>query len=315
MTVLLSAGVESAYWYLLKDYDQFAGMGLLRDDNDALGAGGPTPAFVSYATLIRMLDHATFQERIRTDARTHLYRFERDDKQVQVAWATDARSTLVFEADAPVTRVTFMGRTETLDPERGSIRLDVGQEPLFLLGPARLIQEIRPDEVIAGSSGDFSLEQGYAYWTYGARIGSGARAAQLVPLTDRTDMWGVFWALDGDGHLKIDGASMHPSERAGTPIAAVRRWTSPVSRAATISGRIARSSSDGDGTGVRLRVDERILFDRVLGSGEQGTNFAFTYDVKLEKGSVLEIEVTPGPAADINFDSVQLDFEVTGKKL
>src|SRR5271166_5301550 len=59
-TLLLSAKVERIYWYLLRDFEEFTGLGLLHDENDPLGRYTPTPAYVAYATLIHELDGLSF---------------------------------------------------------------------------------------------------------------------------------------------------------------------------------------------------------------------------------------------------------------
>ena len=42
-TDLLAAGVDRLYWYLLRDYREFEGMGLLRGPESELGRYAPTP--------------------------------------------------------------------------------------------------------------------------------------------------------------------------------------------------------------------------------------------------------------------------------
>jgi hypothetical protein len=307
MTLLLASGVEPIYWYLLRDYDTFIGMGLVRAADDSLGPYAPTPAFSAYATLIRTLDNAAFRERAPTDPRTHAYVFDANGSEARVIWSTDGRATLVFSAERPVTRVSVVGRREDLVPENGTVRIEAGPEPLFLIGSAVLREERRADALVTDSDIYFDLQQGSHNWSYNAKFGP---AQQLVPLVPRTDTWGTFWGSSTAGHLAIGPTLMHPSARNDGPVPAVRRWTSDKAGEARIRGSVTRPSRDGDGSGFKLVLDGHVLFERLLGSADSAGQVTFALDVKLQRGSVLDIEVTPGAATDINYDAVQVHLVI-----
>jgi hypothetical protein len=207
-----------------------------------------------------------------------------------------------------------MGRKETLNPEHGKVLVAAGPEPAFLLGRATLLEERRPDRRIADGEADFSLKQGERGWTYEARIGATANGTRHVKLSPRSDTWGTFWALDRDAFLAIGAANMHPSANGDAPVAAVRTWTSSDAGDVMVLGQVDRTSDKGDGSGFRLTVDGRVLVNQILGTGRGPRSLTIFERLTLKRGSKVEVEVTPGPKADVSFDAVTVQLSIVGKK-
>jgi hypothetical protein len=82
----------------------------------------------------------------------------------------------------------------------------------------------------------------------------------------------------------------------------VRRWISDVSGNVRITGRVARGA-DGDGVQAVIMVDGEETFAAEVGGAEGPT--ALDYDVVavVEKGSLVDFILTPGPGVDVNFDA------------
>src|SRR5690606_38794229 len=120
-TLMLSEEVERIYWYLLRDYDKFQTMGLLRGEDSPLGRYVPTPAYVSYANLIRQLDGARYVRREATDPRTRLYLFEKNGEEIRVGWSMETPARIVFQTSAPLAVTDIMGREHLAPPADGEV--------------------------------------------------------------------------------------------------------------------------------------------------------------------------------------------------
>jgi hypothetical protein len=130
-TLLLTAGTERIYWYLLKDYQEFRGLGLLRSEDDPAGRYAATPAYAAYATLIRQLDGARFVRRETSDAQARVYLFNRGGKDIRVAWSMSGSRTFEIRG-ASVRMVDMMGNASPLTPQNGMIQVRLDQNPIYL---------------------------------------------------------------------------------------------------------------------------------------------------------------------------------------
>ena len=320
-TTLLSAGVERIYWYLLRDYQNFAGMGLLHGPDNELGRYVPTPAYAAYANLIYQLHAATFVRREPTDPRTHVHLFDRSSKQVRVAWSTQLTARLRLETDETLAIVDIMGRQTFLVPEGGGIDLLINDVPVYVIGNVRRIAEARRDELLADSVEGYSDQQGEAGWYYGYYHGGpgqgdgldpGAyRDDHFEPLERVTDQWSQKWGDHRHPWLSIGPRNAHPSRAAGRPVWAVRRWVSNVSGRVRVSGRIAINKEKGDGVTARIFVDGRVIFAADLGGAEHPEAVSYELEVALANGSRVDFALGPGPQGDINFDSSAFTARIT----
>lgn len=314
--VLRAAGVERMYWYLLRDYAEFQGMGLLRADNDPLGRYAPTPAYPAYATLIRLLDGASDVVREPTDPRTHVYRFERGGEPAYVLWApdgpVDARVSLPDGAEL----VDMVGATRTL--QAGTATLTLDGRPQYLRGAATRIEAPRPDTLLADASVDFDVDTSDDTWRYstylmpapadpGRPCGGTVGAAQ--PLQKRASPWEYFFGDPRWPVLRVGIDTQHPARTEKGAVWAARAFHSDAAGELRVSGAFARQGQ-GDGSGVCVLVDGRPVFERLL---EPGPNRRATFDLRLRVPDHARIDfvVTPGPRLDIDDDAVVIRASVS----
>jgi hypothetical protein len=124
-TLLLAAGVERIYWYLLKDFQDFAGMGLLRSESDPAGRYVPAPAYAAYAVLIKQLGGAQFVRREPSDPDLRVYLFSKNGREIRVAWSTQGTRPYM-PAVSGLQKIDMMGNPVPA----GSITLDAN--PVYL---------------------------------------------------------------------------------------------------------------------------------------------------------------------------------------
>jgi hypothetical protein len=136
-TLLLSAKVDRVYWYLMRDYQEFSGLGLVRDETDPLGRYTPTPAYAAYATLIHQLDGAGFVRRESSDPATRIYLFADGKREIRVLWSTLPGATYEVASEKPSRRVSMMGDEKLLAPQNGRITVAVDQNPIYVVTDAQ----------------------------------------------------------------------------------------------------------------------------------------------------------------------------------
>jgi hypothetical protein len=166
--VLRGAGIERMYWYLLRDYETFHGMGLLRADADPLGRYAPTPAYPAYATLIRLLDGATEVYREPTDPRTFMYTFRHEGEPTYVMWAPDGPLAAMVDMPQGGALVDMVGGTRPLPAGTSALTLDA--HPQYLQGRVTRLDAPRPDTLLADARADFDVEKPSTLWTYDAYL-------------------------------------------------------------------------------------------------------------------------------------------------
>ena len=268
-TALLAAGVDHLYWYLLRDYREFQGNGLVREPESELGRYAPAPAYAAYANLIHQLGEARFVRLDAGDARAPVYLFAHHGQEVRVAWASDPPATLQFNSDERLSILDVVGR-QTMTLAKGSAgTLVLDNSPVYIVGNVRRITAVGRGKLLADSVGDYSDQQGQAGWSYGYDDGQGAGNGPyavdgvklLVPVTDE---WRRHWGEPRHPWLAIGAHDAHPSASAGRPIWAVRRWTSPASGPVCIRGQIIHAAPHGDGVTVHIAVDGQFVLSANL---------------------------------------------------
>ena len=135
--LLLSAKVDRLYWYLMRDYQEFTGLGLVRDENDPLGRYAATPAYAAYAILIHQLDGARFVRREPSDPRTRVYIFARPEGEIRVLWSAAPGATYELASDRPARRIGMTGDEKILTPQGGRISVALDQNPIYLIDEPR----------------------------------------------------------------------------------------------------------------------------------------------------------------------------------
>jgi hypothetical protein len=325
-TVMLSEGVERMYWYLMRDYrtsvSNFESMGLVRDQDSPFGRYAPAPAYVAYANLIRQLSGVRYVRREATDPRTHVHVFERDGREIRVSWSTAPIAEVDYETGAPLTVVDIVGDERTIRPTDGAVRLLLGEDPVFVTGPVVEVREHVRESILAWSERDFSDAQGAGDWHYGHFDGDGeGKGDGSGPIGAYSDddfellssvetVWDRQWGDRKLGPIAIDAGGAHPSAASERPVWAVRRWVSEVAGTVQIAGTIGRSDK-GDGARAVILVDGVEVFAAEVGGPDGKRTLTYALPVPVEKGSLVDFAVTPGPGTEFNFDATSFTALIT----
>ncbi len=134
-TLLLAAKVDRLYWYLMKDFQEFTGLGLVRSESDPLGRYTPTPAYAAYANLIHQLDGARFVRREAGDPDALVYLFAQGGNEIRVAWSAGGAASYQLRADT-AQQVDMMGNAKPLTAQHGVIAVPLGLNPVYLVTAA-----------------------------------------------------------------------------------------------------------------------------------------------------------------------------------
>lgn len=316
MTIMRSAGVERAFWYLMADSSDYRS-GLLHGRDDPLGRYVPSSGYPAYANLIKQLYGAQFVSRDATDPRTRVYVFSRaaDQATVRVAWSASSTTQLLLSAGAPLTVVDLMGEATVKPPVNGLVALTLDINPVYVIGAVSAIREIGRDTLVADSVADFSATQGAAAgtWTYNFYDGdvsaypANYQSASFKPMTyARTDTEYAWTAPYYAAIIDPNGA--HPSNRPVnlndpngpyTQVWCVRRWKSNVAGNARITGTIAHTSPFGDGGGALIYVDGALVYSTIV---TETNSAAFDVTAAIHAGSSVDFVVTPGAGTEVNYD-------------
>ena len=119
--LMLSQNVERMYYYVNMDDGNFPYLGLFSSGDDPLGAFRPHPPLIAYATLIRQLSGATYQDRFNTSKSTYAFRFQRGSEQVIALWANYYPVVVSLATNSNVVVTNIMGGTETKSPVSGEV--------------------------------------------------------------------------------------------------------------------------------------------------------------------------------------------------
>lgn len=315
--LMLSQGVQRMYWYLMRDYNDFVGMGLVHDPKDPRGAYSPAPAYGAMAAMVRLLAGARFvaREAEESYSRTYVMRFDRGGEELRVCWAANLSRIRLDGADGLV-KVDLMGNRSPVATPGGVVELAVDDTPFYLLGRVAKVNEVPgPLRVVADSAADFSTKaQGESGWHYGyfdANQGQYQPAA-FQPFEAKADQWGEKWA----GPMPFLGASadtLHPQVRGGKAVWAIRRWVSTVAGQLVLRGQFERDRQ-GDGCTVLVLVDGKPLYDQPIGGPTTPTERRFELPVDAQVGTVIDFAVTPGPAGNLDYDATGSDVQVLLKR-
>jgi len=131
-TLLLAGGCERIYWYLLKDYQEFSGMGLLLSESDPAGRYAPTPAYVAYAVLIKQLSGARFIRREPSEPELRVYLFSKAGREMRVAWSTQGAKTYDLQGAGGLQQMDMMGNAKTIPARGDQIRVSLDSNPVYL---------------------------------------------------------------------------------------------------------------------------------------------------------------------------------------
>jgi hypothetical protein len=130
-TLLLAAHVDRLYWYLLRDYQEFTGLGLLHDESSSTRYA-PAPAYVAYAVLIHELTGSHFVRRDNSNPDVRAYVFAEGGREIRVIWTTQKSAIHVMESQQPVRRISMMGDDTQLTPQAGRISVTLDNNPIYV---------------------------------------------------------------------------------------------------------------------------------------------------------------------------------------
>ena len=320
-TIMVSEGVERLYWYLLRDYDKFETMGLVRKPDAPYGRYAPTPAYVAYANLIARLADAKPLGREVTDPRSRIYRFDVGGRELRVAWSVEGDSRLRMAAERPIRVTDIVGSERTVTPQNGWIELQLSRTPVYIEGPVGGFMEPDRRPMVADSRADFDADPQGGAWSYSALVqqplSPGERrncdapeaAGRMETLEWRANNWGYAWR-GRFRDFQIDGNGAHPAVSGKTPIWAVRRWHANVEGRITVEGNVARPSKRGDGICAMVLFNGRTIWSSAVGGPNASSNISFTLNQTVSPGTILDFVVTPGSALDVDFDTTSFRLRI-----
>lgn len=290
--LLLSVGVERIYWYLFRDYDAFATMGLIRND----ARQTPKAAYWAIKTMIAQVGGARFVRRELAASDFYSILFQRDSgEEVRVIWSLRPR---VITVPSSSRAVDLLGTTMS-----SGDTFAVGSEPVFVQGPVLGLPppDAQGPRIIADSVRDFSDVQGSSGWSYGMFV---AGSAKFIAAKDfRTTDWSREWYARYP-YLSLTDTDQHPSESRAGPVAAVRRWTSEKGGRVRVDARF-HCGSQGDGVNVKVLLDGREAFSAAVG-GPHPASAQFDAEEVLVPGEHVDFAVFPGPNGNANFDATEI---------
>jgi len=285
-TLLLSARVERAYWYLFRDYNEFATMGQVYANEDA----SPKPSYYAMATLLEHLRGTSFSGRIETAPGIYALRFARGDAtSVYILWSL---KPIMVRIPAKAAAYDWRGIRLT-EPE-----ISLTDMPVYIEGAQPALPPPVPQgALLADAEEGFSSEQNRAGWSYGAFVGDSIEfePLQTFQVTDWKEEW-----VDVYPYISVSASEQHPSSTDGQPVSAVRRWRTDADVTVQVTGSF-KVGLEGDGVRVRVLAGDRVLFARTLGGG--GPVLAeFDFETQLKAGDALDFAVDSGPAGRADFD-------------
>ena len=291
--LLLSAGVDHIFWYLLHD-DPGEPMGLYE-------AGGTAkPAAAALATLVAELDGAPFSAKETTPDNVYSLLFVRPSgQQLRIMWSLAPRA------------VTLRGVTRAVDllgnPLGTAGAYTLTDAPIFVEGAVTGVPAptAADETIVASSTSDFSGTQGKGGWTYGYVDGGGSFT--LAPTYTSND-WYTYWTAPYP-YLDVTQVDVHPSVDGASQVKAVRRWTSTLAGSVHLVGDF-QGETQGDGVGVAILVDGKAALARTLIGGTAALAENFDLSVPVSVGSTIDFVVDDGPANDMNYDATAFAVQI-----
>ena len=265
-------------------------------DSGLLDATGKlTPVGEGYRAWAGDLVKTKFVGRLPSQPKTYLLRFAGPGgPSLVVAWSRWGRTRLAVPPSSKV--------FDALKQPRAGGTIDLGEDPVVILGEGAVHETVAEGEPVADSFADFSLTGAAGGWSYVGRIGTAEQ-----PLGVRSDVYEDYYGLPAAGPARLDATSAHPGRVGAQPFAVVRRFTAPRSMSVVVKGRIVRGSAKGDGTGVAVTAPggQPVLPRSVL---RDDRPLLFEQPVKLGAGQSVDFVTDPGDAADLSFDGVSWDI-------
>ena len=311
---MCTAGVEKMFVYLFRDYNEFAGLGLVKDENAIGGKYTPNPCYPAYSNLIKQMNGAIFtsKENLGSTSWANVYKYNRNGNELRTCWTEEPTTdnSITFNTTNNLIKVDIMGVQTTLTPEGGNITLTLDQNPVYIIGNVNSVT-MNSKLPITDSDLQYSMQtQGKDNWYYGYFDGTGTKPytdANFKQLTSSLTQWDYVWGSSSYAWLVSSLGTQHPSTDGSKQVWNVKRWVSPISGNVHVIGSFKEEGgSSGDGVVVKILVDGVSKFSQPV-HRSSGT---FDLTVKVYVGSKLDFCVTPGSGTDTSFDNVQLNARI-----
>jgi hypothetical protein len=135
----LANGIRKIGIYNLQNksttHDSEGEFGLIRNQDDTLGAYTPKPAFVTYAALTRQLSGAAFVEEEQVSpGLIYSYKFKKDQEEVRVMYSLSGTGVELYPLTGSLEVVDIMGNSQTYNPVNGVVSLTLNANPVYVKG-------------------------------------------------------------------------------------------------------------------------------------------------------------------------------------
>lgn len=139
--------------------DTEGAFGIIRHQDDTLGAYVPKPAFATCAALTRQLSGATYvKEEQVSPGLIHAYKFKNDTTELRVMYSLSGTGIQLYPASGSLDVTDIMGNCKTYKPVNGIVSIMLDANPVYVKGPlkAPFMKEFIPDTI-----GPLSLIYGF----------------------------------------------------------------------------------------------------------------------------------------------------------
>jgi hypothetical protein len=135
----LASGIQKLSIYNLQNKstlnDSEGAFGLIRHQDDTLGAYTPKPAFATHAALTRELTGAAFVEQEAVSpGLVYCYKFKKGETDVRVMYSLSGTGVNLYTSAKSINVVDVMGNSKTYKPVNGIVALTLDRDPVYVKG-------------------------------------------------------------------------------------------------------------------------------------------------------------------------------------
>jgi hypothetical protein len=220
--------------------------------------------------------------------------------------SNDAPADLPSQADGGADKAVDAGPDATGAPDGSEIYDGPSWSEAGCFPPADAGVQTPPDAgltLVADGRFGFTDKQGFCAWSYGYETPSTDGGFTLLPVWDDTDkVWaetaGTFWTTVGVDTQHPNGVTTSGG-RMPVEQWSVRRWTSTLSGAVTITGVVHKSPAGlgGNGVDARVLVDGVVVYSHFV-DGTDDTGVSFSIPATVFVGSTVDFVLDPHLAND-----------------
>ncbi|TCC96485.1 golvesin C-terminal-like domain-containing protein [Pedobacter hiemivivus] len=214
----LSNGIQRIGIYNLQNkstlFDREGAYGLIRHQNDTLGAYTPKPGFATYAALTRELSGAKFvEEEAVSPGLIHAYKFKKGGQDVRVMYALSGTGVHLYPKEAAIDVVDVMGNLKTYKAVNGVVSLILDENAIYIKGQ---LKSPYAKEYVLNASSPVQLKYGFYAGGYTESAGKWFPAIEEVKGQDgkrtrvvaKADLeakvtWKSAIAIPGDYQLSV----------------------------------------------------------------------------------------------------------------